>query len=147
MATIMEAKVRLFDVYAFLMRQLVNLARFMMNSSHRTLDDVWKLAKCLIPRDMLTTEPRTAAKIKEVQHKSRVDSFQALVKYCEQTDRCRHMVIGEFFGEEEVKACDRACDFCMEGEGLKRRKRDGLASEEWVSTQRERNDFYEEGYD
>lgn len=40
MATIMEAKVRLFDVYAFLMRQLVNLARFMINSSHCTLDDV-----------------------------------------------------------------------------------------------------------
>lgn len=88
-----------------------------------------------------------AAKNKEVQLKSRADSFQALVKYCERTDRCRHMVIGDFFGEEDVKACDRACDFCMEGDGLKKRKRDGLASEEWVSTQRERSDFYGEGYD
>ncbi len=57
------------------------------------------------------------------------------------------MVIGEFFAEGEVKACDRACDFCREGEGLKMRKRDGLASEEWVSTQRERSDFYGEDCD
>ena len=88
-----------------------------------------------------------ATKNKEIQRKSRVDSFQALVKYCERTDRCRHMIIGEFFGEEGVRACDRACDFCMDGEALKRRKRDGLASEEWVSTQRERSDFYGEEYD
>ncbi len=101
----------------------------------------------LIPRVLLTAEPRTAAKTKEVQRKTRLDSFQALVKYCEQTDRCRHVVIGEFFGEEGVQACDKACDFCMEGEGLRKRKTDGLASEEWVSTQRERSDFYEEGYD
>ena len=70
-----------------------------------------------------------AAKNKEIQMKPRAESFQALVKYCEQTDRCRHMAIGEFFGEEGVKACNGACDFCMDGEGLKRRKRDGLASE------------------
>ena len=66
---------------------------------------------------------------KEIQRKMRAESFQALVKYCEQTDRCRHIVIGEFFGEEDVQECDRACDFCMEGDGLKTRKRDGLASE------------------
>ena len=88
-----------------------------------------------------------AAKNREIQLKSRGESFQQLIKYCEQTDRCRHMVIGEFFGEQDVKACDRACDFCIEGQGLKKRKNDGLASEEWVSTQRERSDFYGEGYD
>lgn len=70
-----------------------------------------------------------AAKNKQIQQKSRADSFQALVKYCEQTERCRHVVIGEFFGEEGVKVCDRACDYCMDGEGLMRRKREGLASE------------------
>ena len=70
-----------------------------------------------------------AARNKEVQLKSRAESFQALIKYSERTDRCRHMVIGEFFGEEGVRACDRACDFCIEGEGLKKRKREGLASE------------------
>lgn len=97
--------------------------------------------------ESLTRQPYLAARNKEVQQKSRTDSFQALVKYSEQTDRCRHMVIGEFFGEDQVKACDRACDFCMDSDGLKKRKRDGLASEEWVSTQRERSDFYGEGYD
>ena len=88
-----------------------------------------------------------AGKSKEIQLKARADSFQALVKYCEQTERCRHVVIGEFFGEEKVQACDRGCDFCKDAEGLRRAKNEGLASEEWVSTQRQREDFYGEGYD
>lgn len=88
-----------------------------------------------------------AVSSKEIKAKSRAESFQALVKYCEETDRCRHVIIGEFFGEENVKPCDRACDFCMEGKALRKRKNDGLASEEWVSTQRERSDFYGDEYD
>ena len=89
----------------------------------------------------------SAAKKKEVQLKSRAESFQALVKYCEQTDRCRHVIIGEFFGEEGVKPCAQGCDVCMEGQGLKTGKKEGLASEEWVSTQRQRADFYGDEYD
>ena len=88
-----------------------------------------------------------AAKNREIQLNSRAKSFQALVEYCERTDRCRHMSIGEFFGEEGVQACDSTCDYCMESGGLKGRKREGLASEEWVSTQRERSDFYGQEYD
>ena len=87
------------------------------------------------------------AKNKGIQLKSRAESFQALVKYCEDTDRCRHVTIGEFFGEMGVEPCKQGCDICMEGEGLKKTKREGLASEEWVSTQRQREDFYGEGYD
>ena len=89
----------------------------------------------------------SAGRNKAIQFKSRTQSFQALVKYCEQTNRCRHVVIGEFFGEDKLEACHRGCDFCKDAEGLKRRKRDGLASEEWLSTQRQREDFYGEGYD
>ena len=88
-----------------------------------------------------------AARKKETQCNSRAESFQALVKYCEQTDRCRHVIIGDFFGEEGVEACKHRCDICMEGQGLKKRKREGLASEEWVSTQRHRDDFYGDEYD
>ena len=84
---------------------------------------------------------------KETQLKSRAESFQALVKYCEQTDRCRHQAIGDFFEEKMAEPCDRACDFCVERVGLKKRKKEGLASEVWVSTQRERGDFYGEEYD
>ena len=57
------------------------------------------------------------------------------------------MTIGEFFGEKGVEPCKQGCDICMEGEGLKKRKREGLASEEWVSTQRQREDFYGDDYD
>ena len=88
-----------------------------------------------------------AAKTKEIQLKSRVESFQALVKYCEQTNRCRHVIVGEFFGEEGVESCKQGCDVCLDGKALRERKEEGLASEEWVSTQRQREDFYEDGYD
>ena len=88
-----------------------------------------------------------AAKKKQIQLKSRAESFQALVKYCEQTDRCRHVIIGDFFGEEGVEPCKQGCDVCLEGPSLKNRKREGLASEEWVSTQRQREDFYGDEYD
>lgn len=100
------------------------------------------------------------------QVKGRADSFQNLVKYCEGTGRCRHEFIRGFFGEEvgsgkaeggrgEVgngkgnEACDYACDYCKDPKGLKEKKREGLASEEWVSTQRERggDSFYGEGWD
>ena len=87
-----------------------------------------------------------AGKKKDIQLKSRTESFQALVRYCEQTDRCRHQTIAEFFGEEGVEPCKQGCDFCMEGQGLKKRKREGLASEEWVSTKRQREDFYGDEY-
>ena len=97
------------------------------------------------------------------QVKGRADSFQNLVKYCEGTRRCRHEFIRSFFGEgategdegsvnengKEKGACDYACDYCKDPKGLKEKKRQGLASEEWVSTQRERSgdSFYGEGWD
>ena len=81
---------------------------------------------------------------KQAQQKLRAESFQRLVEYCEDTKKCRHQFINDFFGEEGVPKCDFACDFCKDKEVLKRRKREGLASEEWVSTQRERGTFFEE---
>lgn len=88
----------------------------------------------------------SGATAKEAQQKGRALSFQQLVAYCEGTARCRHGVISEFFGESETPRCDYACDFCKEGEvELQKRKRDGLASEEWVSTQREHEGFYDDG--
>lgn len=90
----------------------------------------------------------TKAKVAKLQ--SRVASFEALVKYCEQTDTCRHVTIGAFFGEDNVQSCDHSCDYCFRRQGdlsLKRQKEAELSSEEWVSTQRERGDFYGDGYD
>ena len=90
-----------------------------------------------------------AARDKEIQLKSRTASFQQLVKYCEQTQRCRHVIIGDFFGEKDAQACDKACDYCFVRTGepsLRKRKEEGLSSEEWVSTQRERRDFYDDEY-
>ncbi|PLB38919.1 putative RecQ family helicase RecQ [Aspergillus candidus] len=80
---------------------------------------------------------------------ARLQSFQAVVRYCEGVRRCRHVVIRGVFGDGELEAmgsqvppgsqmantsdadggggggspCDYACDFCKEGrEGVARRK-------------------------
>jgi len=113
-------------------------------------------------------------RVLSTQAQGRATSFQQLVKYCEGTKICRHRFINGFFGEEgggaadrpaneiedEDKAqgkkedregkwagCDFACDYCKDSRDLKQRKREGLASEEWVSTQRnkEGEEWYGEG--
>ena len=71
----------------------------------------------------------------------RLESFRAMVGYCEGVDRCRHEVIAEYFGDQvdavtasqadgadgREKRCDFACDFCKEGEtGLRKRMERGL---------------------
>ena len=87
------------------------------------------------------------SKGKEAQVEGRAKSFQKLAEYCESTERCRHRVISEYFGEEKPPECDFACDFCKDAKGLRKRKEDSLATEDVVSTQRERSNFYGEGYD
>lgn len=77
---------------------------------------------------------------------NRAKSLQALVGYCEATDKCRHAIVARYFADDEVPMCDFACDWCKDAEGLVRRKERGLASEEWCSTQREMGRF-EGGYD
>ena len=101
-----------------------------------------------IGRDNNQSNSNGKGERKELASKGRAESFQRLMRYCEETGRCRHGIIGEFFGEKEGEAkCDFACDVCKDKDGVRRRKREGLASEEWVSTQRAREDFYGEGYD
>lgn len=96
----------------------------------------------------------------EAQSRSRAASFARLVAYCEDTAQCRHAIISDFFQDGDPAAadddkdnqdkpinqsiCDFACDFCKDPEDLRARKAEGLASEEWVSTQRaSREDFYD----
>lgn len=80
---------------------------------------------------------------------ARQDSFQQLVRYCEQTTQCRHQAIRCFFGEQDPPVCDSACDICFAGaeETVARRKEQGLSSEEWVNTQRQHRDFYRDEYE
>jgi RecQ family ATP-dependent DNA helicase len=68
---------------------------------------------------------------------SRARSLQSLVAYCEDTGRCRHRVIAQYFGEEEIPVCDWACDWHKNAAKLAKAKEKGLMSEEWCSTQRE----------
>lgn len=72
---------------------------------------------------------------------AKANSMQALVNYCEDTDTCRHKIICKYFGETEVPECDFACDWHKDARALRRAKDRGLASEEWVSTQRELGNF------
>ncbi|KKA26663.1 hypothetical protein TD95_001620 [Thielaviopsis punctulata] len=76
----------------------------------------------------------------------RLKSLQALSLYCEATNKCRHAQICEYFGEDEVPQCDYACDWHKDANDLQKRFRQGLASQEWVSTQAE-NLEYRDYYD
>jgi len=76
---------------------------------------------------------------------ARMKSLQSLVEYCENTNECRHHLITKYFGEVGRPECDFACDWCKDEKGLKRRKLNGLASEEFVSTQNELG-RYDGGY-
>lgn len=77
---------------------------------------------------------------------ARVKSLQAVIDYCENTDSCRHRQVCKYFGEAEIPDCDYACDWHKDGKALKKAKMNGLASEEWVSTQRDLG-VYNTGYD
>ena len=79
------------------------------------------------------------------QAETKVKSFKRLVEYCEATGRCRHGLVAEYFGEEaDAGVCDFACDYCKDGKGLKKRKKEGLASEEYVSTQQWTDERYDD---
>lgn len=77
--------------------------------------------------------------------KAREESLQSLIAYCESTTGCRHAAVCRYFGETEVPRCDYACDVCKDPAEVRMKRDTGLASEEWVSTQR--FDDYEEIYD
>ncbi|TEY60252.1 hypothetical protein BOTCAL_0183g00210 [Botryotinia calthae] len=81
-----------------------------------------------------------------VNLEARINSLKALVSYCEETDECRHKLICKYFGENEVPACDYACDWHKDVKALKRAKLNNLMTEEFVSTQREQGRF-DNGYD
>ena len=68
---------------------------------------------------------------------ARQESLMRLVAYCEDTNACRHAAVCKYFGEAVEPVCDYACDWHKDAQGLKKRIARGLASEEWVSTQRE----------
>lgn len=77
---------------------------------------------------------------------ARLKSLRFLVDYCEATNGCRHAMICKYFGEAEEPRCDFACDWHKDPQGLQTKMIRGLASEEWVSTQREEG-RYDEYYD
>jgi len=74
---------------------------------------------------------------------ARRESVARLVAYCEDTTSCRHAAVCRYFGEVDEPECDFACDWHKDAQGLKRRMARGLASEEWVSTQREEGRYDE----
>ncbi|KAK0704826.1 P-loop containing nucleoside triphosphate hydrolase protein [Lasiosphaeris hirsuta] len=77
---------------------------------------------------------------------ARAESLKRLVAYCEDTSGCRHTAICKYFGETQVPECDYACDWHKDPQGLKKRMSRGLASEEWISTQREEGAYDDYSY-
>ena len=100
----------------------------------------------LMAKDMNSKGAGTAAEIMQAMQ-SRARSFQALVEYCESTSACRHQMIARYFGDQGTSNCDWACDWHKDQNGLKKRKDNELASEEWCSTQRESGAYVTDEYD
>lgn len=65
------------------------------------------------------------------------------MEYCEDAGTCRHVGIARYFGDKGRPRCEWACDVCKEGRGAERRRREGLAEEEWVCSQRESPSFFQ----
>lgn len=75
------------------------------------------------------------------QGQARTESFKQVVQLCETTNRCRHRLVSDYFGDTDPPVCDFACDHCKEGaHNLRRRMEKGLANDEdaFTFTQRER---------
>lgn len=72
---------------------------------------------------------------------NRQESLQALIRYCEATNKCRHRMIADYFKDEGEIPCDYACDWCKDPEGLVRRSEITLADNEWCSTQMQLGKF------
>ncbi|KAL4944937.1 hypothetical protein BDV06DRAFT_209925 [Aspergillus oleicola] len=123
----------------------------------------------LLRRDIENVHSRTGGRNRGLDNRdkmatlqnlyARKQSFEKLVQYCEATTRCRHELIGEFFGDIELvnigsqvpvksevlvksepgdktgilmpvsSSCDYACDFCKDPKGLAERK-EKMAREE-----------------
>ncbi|KAL2867922.1 putative RecQ family helicase RecQ [Aspergillus lucknowensis] len=91
---------------------------------------------------------------------ARKQSFEKVVEYCEATERCRHELIGEFFGDSDLERmgsqvptktearldaerpatapssspCDYACDFCKEGPKALAQRKEKMAPESQLPT-------------
>lgn len=78
---------------------------------------------------------------------SRARSFETLISYCEEVEKCRHQLISEFFEEKEVPVCDFACDICKDTNALLDRKREGLAIEDHISTHHDNWELLTQGCD
>jgi RecQ family ATP-dependent DNA helicase len=90
--------------------------------------------RTLMAQDMQNPKKRTVpAAITNAQ--ARGQSFDALVNYCESTNRCRHAIIADFFGDQNPSPCEWACDWHKDPQKLKKEKKDTLDSEEWCQTQ------------
>jgi RecQ family ATP-dependent DNA helicase len=105
-------------------------------------------AATMMARDQ-ANKPSKGAGVAAMQEQlvHRAKSLQALVGYCEATDKCRHRMIAKYFADEEVPPCDFACDWCKDAVGLVKRRERGLASEEWCSTQREQGRYEVDDYE
>ncbi|KAK9784985.1 putative P-loop containing nucleoside triphosphate hydrolase protein [Seiridium cardinale] len=78
---------------------------------------------------------------------ARASSLQKLAEYCESVKACRHAMICQYFGEPQIPKCDYACDWHKDARDLSMRRLRGLASEEFVSTQREEGRYDVDWYD
>ncbi|CAI4232422.1 unnamed protein product [Auanema sp. JU1783] len=52
------------------------------------------------------------AEAKEAQIKTLQLGFEKMLAYCE-TAQCRHMAFSKYFGDHDLRPCEKSCDFCL----------------------------------
>lgn len=95
----------------------------------------------------LTKAQRNAGTLSAAATVQRSSSLRALIAYCEGVSTCRHKAIAQYFGDSSEPVCEWACDWHQDSTALKRRKENGLASEEWCMTQMQAGTYKVDDYD
>uniref|UniRef100_A0A0K0EDG8 ATP-dependent DNA helicase n=1 Tax=Strongyloides stercoralis TaxID=6248 RepID=A0A0K0EDG8_STRER len=57
---------------------------------------------------------------KKMKKQNLSESFKKMMEYCE-GECCRHRMLCEYFGDQNIKSCTNNCDFCREPQKVKER--------------------------
>ena len=104
-------------------------------------DRVRCLVEADVQRELAHKGPKGAGlppSTRQAQARSKKESLESAISYCESTSQCRHRIISSYFGDDDAPVCDLACDFCKEGSTALRRRMEsglGMAEDVYAATQ------------
>ncbi|XP_071848026.1 uncharacterized protein [Apostichopus japonicus] len=76
------------------------------------------LVSFLLTKDLANRKKKKGAKDDGTRSKATMQSFNALIKFCEE-NYCRHAAIANFFGDEKPN-CNKSCDVCLDKKSIQK---------------------------